>query len=302
MIYRYRAAGCEIESELELPTLPPCDEPRAAAAEIVVALGPVAEGLVNPDHMSPLFQTQGRRRYLVSIPRVGRLLVEDGCRITIDLENDPADVRPFLAGSVQAVLWHQRGLLPLHASVVSIAGCAVALAGPSASGKSTLAAVLARQGHAVIADDIGIVDLRDKRPVVLPGSPFLLLWRDAVDFLGLPLAGLTRHLAHREQYLVANPAPFRDRPLDLCAVVLLSRRASGAPTIERLHGYQAARPLLRHVHASRAARALGHEAAVFAAVTMVAARVAIFQLKVPDDLACLAPAAALIYRALAEGR
>src|SRR6185437_8241442 len=101
-------------------------------------------------------------------------------------------------GPVQAILWHQRGLLPLHASAISVNGKAVALAGPSGVGKSTLAAALVGN-HAVLADDICIIDPSD-RPTMLPSTPRLRLWREALDHFHIPVTSLPRALSRREKY------------------------------------------------------------------------------------------------------
>ena len=172
----------------------------------------------------------------------------------------------------------------------------MALAGPAASGKSTLAAVLAALGHQRIADDVCVVDVRGGADCsVLPGSPVLRLWHDALDHLGIAAEGLPRALSEKEQIFVDRSERFVHELRKLAAVVLLLRRSSSALAIERLHGPDAIGALHRVVHTRRPARALGRDPEIFVALTrLLAAGVTVWRLRVPDDLACLDEAASKV--------
>ena len=85
-------------------------------------------------HIAPIFQTSGAGEYLLVLPGTGRVLVRNGNEITVQPDAGASgNLNAILTGPILAVLWHQRGLLPLHASVVVIDGRAVALCGPAAS-------------------------------------------------------------------------------------------------------------------------------------------------------------------------
>jgi hypothetical protein len=294
----YRLSALKVESDFELPELGPWDGPGNAPADIVVRFDKVPARLDSPDHVAPIFQTKGRNEYLLALPGTGRILVENGNKVTIEPEPgaDPTDTRALLAGTIQPVLWHQRGLLPLHASAVVINDRAVALAGPPASGKSTLAAMLCAHGHALLVDDICVVDTRDGTNIkALPGAPQLRLWRDALDHLGIPVGSLPRALSAKEQFFLSYDEEFLREPQKLAAVVVLARRSSGALTLERLRGAGAVGALRDVVHTRRPASALGRDPDIFAALTrMISAGVAVWRLKVPDDPARLAGAAAKV--------
>jgi hypothetical protein len=302
MSHAYHLSTLKIDSDLDLPELRPWDGPAAAPADAVFRLGTVPTRLEAPDHVAPIFQTRGRSEYLLALPGTGRILVRDGAQVTIEPEPgaDPRATRAVLAGPIQAVLWHQRGLLPLHANAIAVNGRAVALAGPAASGKSTLAAVLAAMGHRVMADDVCVVDVgAGAECSVLPGSSHLRLWRDALDHLGIAAEGLPRALSCKEQFLVDRPEGFVREARKLVAVVLLRRQSSGAFTIERLRGIGAISALHRVVHMRRPARALGREPEIFAALTQLAAAgVTVWRLRLPDDPACLEEAAAKVLTVL----
>jgi len=295
MSYAYRLAALKLASDFDLPGLLPWNGLADARADIVIRLGQTPARLEAADHVAPVFQTQGNR-YLLLLPGTGRMLVREGCEVTVEPEPgaDPTAIRAILTGPIQAVLWHQRGLLPLCGNAIVIDGQAIALVGPSASGKSTLAASLSMKGYMPMADGLCVIDTSDDRPVaVLPGMPHLQLWRDALDRLGVAADGLTRILATKEKFLVERRGGFVDAPQPLAAVVVLWRRVGGALGIERLRGLAAVAALRDNVHLERPARALGRNTAIFAALTrLVAAGVTVWRLKLPDDLSCMDAAAA----------
>jgi energy-coupling factor transporter ATP-binding protein EcfA2 len=206
----------------------------------------------------------------------------------------------ILTGPILAVLWHQRGLLPLHASVVVINGRAVALCGPAAAGKSTLAAVLAAQGHQVVADDIGIVDVRSNQEVLVPpGCARLQLWRDALAELDVATDGLKRALPDKERYFFDCGSGMLPGPHKLAAVVQMVRHTLPPAALERLRGSQTADVLYNCVHSPRPAKALGRTQAIFATrIRMTSAGVGVWRLKVPEGLAGLRQAAAQLAAAL----
>ena len=148
------------------------------------------------------------------------------------------------------------------------------------------------------ADDICIIDAANGIQV-LPSTSRLRLWRDALEHFGIAVDGLPRALARSEKYVVEGGEWGETEPHRLVAVVLLSRQASGALTIERLRGARAIMELLGVVHRLPAARALGLEPAVFTGLTKLAASgVAVWQLVMPDNPACLDEVAAKVLAVL----
>jgi hypothetical protein len=296
MSHAYLLSALKLVSDIELPELMPWYGERDAPADLVFRLGKVPVWLDAPDRLIPAFQTRGCRQFLMTYADEARVLVENGRAVT--LEPKPGanltDVRSILMAPVQGVLWHQRGLLPLHASVVGAKGRAVALAGPSGSGKSTLAAVLAAKGCEVLADDICIVDIAVGADV-LPSTRRLRLWRDALDHLGIAVEGLPRALSRREKYLIESSEWARAAPRKLAAIVLLSRRDGEAVTIERLRGARSIVELWGAVHMLPAVRALRLDPAVFSALTKLPAHsVTVWRFLMPDDPACLDDVAAKV--------
>ena len=292
MSYAYRLSTLKVVSDIELPELVPwsgaCDEPD----QVFFRVGDIPHALTKPGPTDNHSQAIGGSRYLFTLNNKSKVLIENGRDVVIEPAPgaDPTDVRAVLMGPVQAVLWHQRGLLPLHASVVSVNGRAVALAGPSGVGKSTFAAVFSQKKHAVLADDLCIVDTSDGA-VVLPSTPRLRLWRDALEHFGIPLIGLPRALSRNEKYIVEGRWD-EAQEQRLAAVILLSRRACGEVTMRRLYGWRSFSALQSVVHMFGAARSLGLEAANFTALEKVFGEgVTVWDLLVPEDLVCIDEAA-----------
>jgi hypothetical protein len=301
MSYAYRLCALKVESDFDLPELTAWDGLVDSAADVVIRRGEVPSRLAAPDHVAPIFQTRGDTEYLLSLPGSGRVLVRRGAEVTVDLEPaaNATDARAIITSSILAVLWHQRGLLPLHASVVATHGRALALAGPAASGKSTLAAMMSARGHCVVADDVCVVDARtDGNITVLPVAPHLRLWRDTLDHLGIRCEGLLRMLSAKEQFLLDGHASDVREPQRLAAVVVLSRRPGGMISIARHQGALAVGALRDVVHTRSPARALGRDPEIFAALTRLATNVTVWRLRVPDDPACLDDAVATALGAL----
>jgi len=88
-------------------------------------------------------------------------------------------VRVDILGRVLSVAAHERGLLSLHGSGVSLAGRALGFMAPKGSGKSTLALTLASHGARLLTDDTLPVD--PSRGLAYPGVHSVRLWNDAAE-------------------------------------------------------------------------------------------------------------------------
>ena len=110
-----------------------------------------------------------------------------GRGITIE-RGDIADLSEeslWLNGSVYSAIASINGLVPIHASAVSIEGRVFAFTGPGGAGKSTLVAALAKLGLPMYCDDTLVLDLaHENRITCLPGHKRLKLRPDAVELTG----------------------------------------------------------------------------------------------------------------------
>lgn len=132
------------------------------------------------------------------------------------------DTLSYLVGPVLGLLLRLRGVVCLHASAVSINDRSVIFVGSEGAGKSTTAAAFARQGFAVLSDDIVALAERESEFQVLPAYPRINLWPESVKLLyGSPEA-LPRLTADWDKRCLnlgeTGPARFEDRPLRIGAI------------------------------------------------------------------------------------
>jgi len=145
----------------------------------------------------------------------------------------------YLLGPVLGFVLRLRGVTCLHASAVAIGGQAAAFLGPAGAGKSTTAAAFAGRGHAVLADDVVALSVREGDFLAQPGYPRLRLWPAALDALAavggewprLPTSWGERRYHHD---LTRNGYRFQRKPLPLAAIYVLDKRRNDAlaPTTE----------------------------------------------------------------------
>jgi hypothetical protein len=199
------------------------------------------------------------------------------------------DTAAYFLGLVMGFVLHLRGQVCLHASAVAIEGRAIALMGPAGAGKSTTAAAFARQGFAVLSDDIVTLSAGagGEAFLVHPGYPRLCLCpRTAATLYGsadaLPL--FAANWDKRYLDLQHNGYRFAQHALPLAAVYRLAERSETEAT-PRIEAMSARAALLDLVGNSYANYLLDDQqrAAEFAVLGRVAARVPMLRVSAPED-------------------
>lgn len=212
----YRAFGLTISSEIPLDELPPAE----GGADVTVSIG----GLDEVAHEEGRWTVIVRPGDVVGwAPAAGGFRVLGGREIIV-APAPRADLRALrmaIVGPLLGAILGQRGAFVLHASTVRIAGCAVALSGPSGRGKSTLTAALNRAGHPLIADDMTVIETRDSTPWVEPGFPRLKLWPDAATAMEQDVSSLPRLHPDRDKLSVRPGSAFHPGPVRLVRCYLL---------------------------------------------------------------------------------
>jgi hypothetical protein len=130
-----------------------------------------------------------------------------------------------LVGRVLPFVSTLRGLEPWHASAVAIDGRAVALAGQSGVGKSTLAAQLMLGGAELLADDVLAIRYSGGEIRAYPGPGLVSLRRRTVEQLS---RSELRRLGRRvgaDSASVRLAVSRHERPLSLSALYLLEPAA-----------------------------------------------------------------------------
>lgn len=165
------------------------------------------------------------------------------------------DAASYLLGPVLGILLRLRGVTCLHASAVAVEDHCIVFAGWEGAGKSTTAAAFARQGYAVLSDDIVALAEQEGTFRALPGNPQLCLWPDSVKMLyGSPdaLPPLAPEWDKRRLVLGNDGAPFQSRPLPLAAIYILGdRRADPTSVIAPIGSREALLSLVADTYATR---------------------------------------------------
>ena len=125
-----------------------------------------------------------------------------------------------------------RGLEVLHASAAVLDGGAIAFAGLSGSGKTSLALELCRRGAEFLADDVLTLELGEEL-LAHPGAPIAAVDRGEAERLQAAGTSIGEVLAADRREIVQRVSP-RAEPAPLQAVFLLERREDGpaAPHFE----------------------------------------------------------------------
>jgi hypothetical protein len=145
------------------------------------------------------------------------------------------DMLTYFLGPVIGCILRLRKVTCLHAGVVAVDGKALGIIGPKGAGKSTMVAVLARHGQAVLTDDIAPLTEVEGRFVVAPGYPSLRLWPNTIAALpGISTDELPKILSVAEKRFLnlavngeADYWRFQNKPLELVAVYVLNDRTQG---------------------------------------------------------------------------
>jgi hypothetical protein len=87
----------------------------------------------------------------------------------------------YLIGQVLSFCLLTRGIEPLHATAVVVDGEAIAFLGASGAGKSTLAATFVQSGHALLTDDVLVLQPDGNKLLAYPRLPRLNLTPETAD-------------------------------------------------------------------------------------------------------------------------
>lgn len=157
-----------------------------AAPDITIRAGDVPVDLTDCIEAGPNWQ-RADDVFLLTIPGLVRMLITGGREIVYAAAAtvEQSETALFVGGTGLGIALHQRELIVLHASAVSIGGKAQLFCGASGAGKSTLAAALTQRGYALISDDICVIEFRDGGAFVRSDGRQTRLWDRALEGLDL---------------------------------------------------------------------------------------------------------------------
>lgn len=285
--YWYNIYGLMVRSEFELPEASaPLDEPLDYNPDDVVQIvrGAVPASLPGAHKLAD-WVSAGKMGCLYDIEGVCRLHVTDGRSVVVEagVEVPERDVRLFLIGSALGTIVHQRGLIPLHISMVRTPFGNIAFTGPSGAGKSTIAAALQKYcGWPILCDDVSVFDPRQEPSTLHAGVRSNKLWQDAIEGLALTERRMTRDLSRHDKFhLVLEDAPEVSTPLFR---FLFELRWGEAVKIEELSASNRFRLLMNAVYRPYIRAALGTVPEVQHAALSLAPKIRAFSLDRPRML------------------
>lgn len=299
--HHYAYGGLVFRSSAPLPLMP--HDCESGSADVDVTFGPLPLPATECLRAKPHFHMYADGTAILRSPHGIRMLIDNGRSLRIEVPEgvDTRLVQSWLIGPGLGLIMHQRGIPPLHACAVSRAGRAVAIAGDSGAGKSTTARALMQRGHDLIAEDQAIIEPSEAK--LFPGVPDLRLWAVAAERFGERTEEHARVGMHEDKFTIASSRERFDRtPRPLAALFVLSSEPADVPMSTRLRAGPAAHALHRHIYRQRLATFMGRGAEMFGWATAVAARVPVYAVRRPHDLARLDELAAHIEQVMEQQR
>lgn len=228
------------EIDLHLPSAPP-----DAETDVELRWGQdVDDSTVYPSGtVIAEYIENGRRLYtavelesgfLIRFPECGEFTIPaDLGSVTVhrDATGRYVDLLPILAaGTVLSMLHGLRGGTMLHASAVDVDGRALAIAGRSGQGKSTLAALLCAAGAPLITDDV-LALIAGPEPTCVGGGAELRL-RPAASSLANDPAFRSRPTLDERTAVAPHDAVTDPLPLAAVVIPIPSRTATGLEIVQ----------------------------------------------------------------------
>ena len=282
--YFYRLGGLFILSEFPLPGLTMLP-PQTPDVTIRLGIAPFPAAKRDAREIEPGCLATSNE-YLHTFPGIVTFYVRGGQEIFVQpLDSSRVkELHSLLYSVIFAVVFHRRGMVPLHASAVAVEGRIFGFLGRSGAGKSTLAAHLERRGYPVTADDLLLLSSSEQGVTrVTPCAPWLKLWEDAFDGIGKQTEGMEPIAGKDSKFVVPLPQNRAEEPLPLAALFLLESNTDGEIEFTRLEPAAAVAKLILYVYPILLIHKLGQTAALFQQCAEVLKNVQVFTFSRPWD-------------------
>jgi hypothetical protein len=317
----YRAYGLAINSDVEIPELPPLRDLRDVGRNRIMLrlLGPRRQ-IGEPEQWlnsstyadgTPWLSTAKiDGGYLLRFPQIADFTIDStGREVTCVAVADGVAVitlRHLAIDHVMPRVLNLLGIESLHATAVAAAAGAVAFIGDAGTGKSTLAASFHLSGLRSFCDDCLVLSGESARIMGTPAYPGVRLWDDSFHALmgeserGLPVAQYTS-----KARLLGDATGFAAERLPLERIYLL-RRPDGDDDAVPAPKISTVSPAVAFPHLVGASFPLDlTDYAMltrhFRFIVRVAATVPIRRLTIPNDFSGLPAVRAAVVADLAEG-
>ena len=265
-MHRGTAFGLVIESNVPLAGLLPADDGRAADVQVVLREGAWTGWRPRDASAAPWYMSAESTDGVpwLTVWREDRFHFEYAEGVTFAVSTDGrriesvwtsplvvADVATYLLGPVLAFALRLRGVVPLHASGVAVAGRGWLFTGPAGAGKSTTVSALAMLGYPVLSDDVVPLELTSTAALAWPGFPRVSVWKDAsaaVFGSGVSVPPVSEVYEKGVLDLPAAGLPFQTTPVPIDTICVLGERRSDATRMVDLAGHAAAMALVANTY------------------------------------------------------
>lgn len=284
-MYHHIAYGLRVHSGLELQGLPTA-EGASDEADAEIVLG---EMISDPDDAvgnSGFYQTMAHE-FVLRIHGTAEYVVKEGREIVVRPHPaaEPERVRLFLMGSAMGALLYQRGILLLHGSAIDTPAGVMVFVGAQGEGKSTLAAALHREGHALLCDDVcAVLQASSGSMVVHPGAPLMRLCEDALDHFD----GYTEYARSAnfdvDKYVVSLQQPHLSAPRKLAGVHVLCSHDANDIALRPVRGFDRMKHVIGNLYRPEYLGGMASAGEVMRLAGQLAKQVPVIELWRPRDL------------------
>lgn len=297
VIYRYRAFGLRIDSDIPFPELGEAVGPDAADLTITRRPDDGAEfGRTDGEGRNRLHAREGIVEFRV--PQVAAFRITEGRRIEVYAESgaDEDKIRLYVLGTCMGALLLQRRILPLHGSVVTRDGRAAhAIVGRSGAGKSTLSAALLELGYRLVTDDVAAIVFDERgTPLVMPAYPQQKLWQDSLERLQIAGSGLKPLFERETKFAVPANGVFWPEPVPLANIYELVHFDGRTPMLEPIGRLERCYTLYRHTYRRSLIVPSGLAAWHFETAVRIAEKTGMHRLRRPAEVFAARESARLI--------
>lgn len=279
----HRAFGLVWRTAFPMPELSVCEPAPSADVTVTLETIPLRKRTrAAPDSRGPssLFMRFDR-------PGVAKLEIRGGSEIAVDPDPgaDPLQVRIVVAGIGAALLLLQRGMLPLHATVISAPTGAVLFSGHSGAGKSTTLNEFLQRGYRMVAEDLAALRVDDHGTVwVEPGVAVTRLRADSAAAFGTDTRGLARVHPDYDKFVVpVDDARRIHTAVPVTTIYSLSAHAGHDITLQPLKDARRLHAVLNQVWQKTSARRMGLHETNFRQAAAIASRIRIVEVQRPAE-------------------
>jgi hypothetical protein len=279
-VFFYRAYGLIIESQLVCPDLVPVSD---TTPDVVVSYGNVPDQLENIQVAGWKFQANADQ-VLIKTDRIASILVSQGKRVVIEPKAGAGedDVRALLLGWGMGALLHQRNVLPLHGSAISVGDECVTFCAPSGTGKSSMATLFVKRGYRLLDDNIVAIDYLDGAYMVHPGSPVIKLPDDVLQKPDYSFVTPGPFLPALRKYPMRIRQDYSSHPQLLKKIYILTRGEAKAHALMPLAGRIEFDYLMKNVFCLRFLQGMDKLSHQFRTLESIAARTPVMEVRLPD--------------------